>query len=90
MGEGGHFEHFYAKETVCKWYANHFKREPLALKNRLDFFFFFKPGFIPGITPLGAELIIQRYLGLMSTWQLKTYQSCLRLRNDFPLPAVGR
>lgn len=32
--------HFYAKELVCKWQANHFKTEAVALKNVLDFFFF--------------------------------------------------
>lgn len=30
---------FGAKEIACKWHANHFKREALPLKNRLDFFF---------------------------------------------------
>lgn len=32
--------HFYAKQTVCKWQATHFKGEAVALKNTLALFLF--------------------------------------------------
>lgn len=62
--------YFYAKETACKWHANHFKREARALKNILDFFI---RGLYPRHHSAGSRINYSAYLGLMRNWQLRGY-----------------